>query len=156
MEAAQRIGPSQGICRHPAVSKREQVMSWVVWLDHETTWLLCDEKTMLFTISSGVVRKLYLMWWWQKEDNITSMLTCSPKFMGDGAALAGFELGPGHDEVIFFILTIVATTIFTSIIITMGHHSDGSATLGSGKIRGRRGRWWRGEEGKKDKKKINR
>ena len=71
---------------------------------------------------------------------LTSTMVRSPKFMGDGAALAGFELGPGHDEVIFFILTIVATTIFTSIIITMGHHSDGSATLGSGKIRGRRGR----------------
>ena len=36
---------------------------------------------------------------------ISMMMTCSPKFMGDGAALAGFELGPGHDgdEVIIFI-----------------------------------------------------
>ena len=25
------------------------------------------------------------------------MMIFSPKFMGDGAALAGFELGPGHD-----------------------------------------------------------
>ena len=106
-------------------------------MDHETTWLLCDEKTMLFTISSELEENCTLNVMMTKEDNITSMLTCSPKFMGDGAALAGFELGPGHDEVIFFILTI---TIFTSIIITMGHHSDGSATLGSGKIRSRRGR----------------
>ena len=84
-------------------------------MDHETTWLLCDEKTMLFTISSELEENCTLCDDDKKRDNITSMLTCSPKFMGDGAALAGFELGPGHDEVIFFILTIVATTIFTSI-----------------------------------------
>ena len=31
------------------------------------------------------------------DKTVSMMMTCSPKFMGDGAALAGFELGPGHD-----------------------------------------------------------
>ena len=40
---------------------------------------------------------------------MTLMMTCSPKFMGDGAALAGFELGPGHDgdEVIIVKITVL-------------------------------------------------
>ena len=47
------------------------------------------------------------------------MMMCSPKFMGDGAALAGFELGPGHydgDEV-FIIKITIAIIIITIIII---------------------------------------
>ena len=36
----------------------------------------------------------------------------SPKFMGDGAALAGFELGPGHDgEEVSVNITLALVTI---------------------------------------------
>ena len=51
---------------------------------------------------------------------IAMMVICSPKFMGDGAALAGFELGPGHydgDEV-FIIKITIAIIIIIIIIIT--------------------------------------
>ena len=39
--------------------------------------------------------------------------------MGDGAALAGFELGPGHDgdEVIIIRITINTITIIITIVM---------------------------------------
>ena len=53
---------------------------------------------------------------------LTSTMVRSPKFMGDGAALAGFELGPGHDgeEVSVNITLVVATIInITNIILIL-------------------------------------
>ena len=53
---------------------------------------------------------------------IAMMVICSPKFMGDGAALAGFELGPGHydgDEVIIIIIIIIIIIKIMIIIIKM-------------------------------------
>ena len=53
---------------------------------------------------------------------IAMMVICSPKFMGDGAALAGFELGPGHydgDEVIIIIIIIIIIIKIIIIIIVI-------------------------------------
>ena len=49
---------------------------------------------------------------------VSKMMKCSPKFMGDGAALAGFELGPGHDgdEVIIINIIVIIKVIIISII----------------------------------------
>ena len=56
---------------------------------------------------------------------LTSTMVRSPKFMGDGAALAGFELGPGHDgEEVSVNITLVVVTIIN--IIHIIHLLDGS------------------------------
>ena len=100
-----------------------------------------------------VGRKLYLMWWWQKK---TILHQCWPAAQNSWAMEQ-----PWLDLSLGQAMTRSSSSSSPSLPPpsspqSMGHHSDGSATLGSGKIRSRRGRWWRGEEGKKDKKKINR